>query len=586
MRRLKVFPLAPAFCFVLGFIACGSDTDGPGISATGGAGSDEGLPATGGFVASGGSATGGGGSSGGNAASMVEDVEDGDTSILRNEGRSGSWYGYSDAGSVTLDPTAPGHAGTAMAISFSAVDAGWSGFGFNLKGEGGKELYDGSAYTGVSFWIRADVAMELTFAVADANTDPDGDICTECHDHWATTVSATSEWTHVKLHWSDLARGGWGTPTSEALVITQLLGLAWNVEAPGTLNVFIDDVALLRDGVVSSNITTTSEMPGGGEGGAPGGEGGLPWVDGGPPSGPTPVEEHGQLHVADGLLVGEDGLPASLQGQALGWDNWWPQYHNADVVSWLREDWCIDVVRPAMGIEPEGAYLDDPAASTARMVAVVEAAIESGVYVIIDWHAHDLHQAEAVAFFGEMAEAYGDYPNVIYEVFNEPETEETWAQVKSYAEAVIAAIRVHDPDNVVIVGTPEWDQRIDVVAPDPITTDANVVYAVHFYAATHGQWLRTRVEDAIAAGVPIFVSESGGSEADGMGDNDYEEWSAWFSFLDENEIGWINWAISDKAGETVSMLRPGASATGGWTEGDLTPTGVHVRSVLRGYNCP
>ncbi len=143
-----------------------------------------------------------------------------------------------------------------------------------------------------------------------------------------------------------------------------------------------------------------------------------------------------------------------LRGKAFGWDNWWPQYYNASVVQWLRDDWCVDVVRPAMGIEPDGAYLKNPEASKQRIMTVVEAAIDAGVYVIIDWHAHNLHQAEAVAFFSEMAERYGKHPNVIYEIFNEPEKDETWQQVKDYATTVIAAIRKHDPDNLVIVGSP------------------------------------------------------------------------------------------------------------------------------------
>jgi endoglucanase len=557
----------------LGFLACELESSQPLTNS-------EELPS-----GSGGMPTGTGGA-GATLHSLVEDVEDGDTSILKTDDRSGSWYSYSETGSVTLDPSAEGHASHAMGVAFAAVDAGWSGFGFNFKGESGKEPYDASPYTGISFWVRSDVAVTMNFAVADVVTDPDGDVCTECHDHWQVSIDIGTEWKQVTLHWSDLARGAWGIPESDALVLTQLFGLAWNVEAPGNVTVFVDDLLLLADGVTSGNVTTTFEPPpsmGGAPGDAPGG---LAWVDGGPPTGPSPVETHGQLHVAAGRLRNEAEEPAVLRGQALAWDNWWPQYHNADVVSWLREDWCVDIVRPAMGIEPTGAYLENPEASIARMRAVVEAAIESGVYVIIDWHAHDLHQDEAIAFFSEMAQSYGDQPNVMYEIFNEPETEETWPDVKAYAEAVIPAIRQFDPDNVVIVGTPEWDQRIDLAANDPITTDPNILYAVHFYAGTHGSALRTRVSDALAAGLPVYISESGGSEADGLGANNYEEWGAWQDFLDDNQIGWINWAIADKDAETVSMLRPGASATGGWTEADLTGTGVHVRSLLRSYNCP
>jgi endoglucanase len=297
----------------------------------------------------------------------------------------------------------------------------------------------------------------------------------------------------------------------------------------------------------------------------------------------APVARHGQLSVRGAQLVNASGQPVVLRGQAFGWDNWWPQYYNADVVRWLRRDWCVDVVRPAMGIEPNGAYLSNPTASKQRITTVVDAAIEAGVYVIIDWHAHNLHREEAVAFFTEMAKRYGHRPHVMYEIFNEPEKDETWPQVKDYANAVIGAIRQHDPDNLVIVGSPEWDQRIDLVAADPLQGQTNVLYSVHFYAGTHGQWLRDRTQSAIDAGVPVIVTESSGAQASGQGRNDYDEWNAWIGFMEKNRVSWLNYSVSDKAGETISVLQPGASASGNWSDAALTESGRQVRGLLRSY---
>lgn len=323
----------------------------------------------------------------------------------------------------------------------------------------------------------------------------------------------------------------------------------------------------------------------GGATGSAAGSGAVPGTGGAPPvgiTGSTPVERHGQLEVDGNRLVGKHGEPVTLRGQGFGWDNWWPQYYNADVVGWLQDDWCVDLVRPAMGIEPDGAYLQNPDASRNRVYAVVDAAIARELYVIVDWHAHDIHLNEAVAFFSQLAEQYGDQPNVIYEVYNEPD-DETWPEVKAYAETVIAAIREHDPDNLVIVGSPEWDQRVDLVAADPITSDDNVIYAVHFYASTHDGWLRDRAAEALAAGIPLFVSESSGSEAAGTGANDYAEWEAWFQFMDENQVSWINYSVSDKAGETISVLEPGAPANGAWDASQLTETGEYIRDVFKSY---
>ncbi|MGC4092691.1 MAG: glycoside hydrolase family 5 protein [Polyangiaceae bacterium] len=293
------------------------------------------------------------------------------------------------------------------------------------------------------------------------------------------------------------------------------------------------------------------------------------------------VARYGQLAVKGAQLVDSKGAPVVLRGQAFGWDNWWPQYYNADVVGWLRDDWCVDVVRPAMGIEPGGAYLSNPSASKGRITAVVDAAIEAGVYVIIDWHAHNLHESEAIEFFSEMAQRYGAQPNVIYEIFNEPEKDETWPQVKAYATNVIAAIRKHDPDNLVIVGSPEWDQRIDQVQADPLQGQVNVMYSVHFYAGTHKQWLRDRTQAAIDAGIPVFVTESSGAEASGQGPSNLEEWKAWTDFMEKNRISYLDYSVSDKAGETISVLQPGANASGGWTEAQLTESGRYWRTLLR-----
>jgi endoglucanase len=318
---------------------------------------------------------------------------------------------------------------------------------------------------------------------------------------------------------------------------------------------------------------------------APKGEAAAPGVAGeSMPAAPgrvAPVLRHGQLAVQGAKLLDASGQPVTLRGKAFGWDNWWPQFYNASVVRWLRDDWCADVVRPAMGIEPDGAYLSNREASRQRITAVVDAAIAANVYVIIDWHAHDLHEAEAVEFFSDMAERYGKYPHVLYEIFNEPEKDETWPQVKHYAAAVMAAIRKHDPDNIVIVGSPEWDQRIDLVLADPIRDQKNVMYSVHFYAGTHGQWLRDRTQAAIDAGIPVFVTESSGAEASGQGANAYDEWQAWIDFMEKNGVSYLNYSVSDKAGETISVLKPGARDTGNWSDEELTESGQFVRKLLR-----
>lgn len=297
---------------------------------------------------------------------------------------------------------------------------------------------------------------------------------------------------------------------------------------------------------------------------------------------PQPVNDHGNLKVVGSQLQDKNSQPVILRGQGYGWHNWWPQYWNADVVKWLADDWKCEILRAAVGIEPAGAYLDDPVPAKNLTKTVVDAAIDEGLYVIIDWHAHEINQNEAVAFFTEMAQTYGNYPNVIYEIFNEP-VEQTWDDVKTYSTAVINAIRQHDQDNIIIVGCPHWDQDIDKVADSPLTGYTNIIYSVHFYAATHGKWLRDRCDYALGKNIPIIVSECSGCPASGTGEIDYDEWKLWIDYMDTKNISWLNYSISDKSGEACSVLLPGAPSTGGWTSSQLNESGIYMRDVLRSY---
>lgn len=294
-----------------------------------------------------------------------------------------------------------------------------------------------------------------------------------------------------------------------------------------------------------------------------------------------PVQRHGQLQVKGLQLSGADGEPVVLRGMSLGWHNWWPRFYNKETVQWLARDWMCSVVRAAMGVEPDQGYLKDPEGSKQLMKNVVEAAIEEGIYVIIDWHSHNIKLEEAKKFFHEMASLYGSHPNVIYEIFNEPD-EESWPAVKLYSEELIQAIRAVDPDNIILVGSPHWDQDLHLVADDPLKGYSNIMYTLHFYAATHGQHLRDRGEYALKKGIPLFISESAGMEATGDGALNDAEWQRWIDWAEKNKISWITWSVSDKD-ETCSVLKKTAGSKGGWKEKDLKESGIKTRLLLRKY---
>ena len=294
-----------------------------------------------------------------------------------------------------------------------------------------------------------------------------------------------------------------------------------------------------------------------------------------------PVKVHGQLHVDKTQLKDEHGNDVVLRGMSFGWHNFWPRFYNAGTVKWLHEDWGATVVRAAMGVEPKGGYIDKPEWSKEKIEAVVDGAIKEGIYVIIDWHSHHIRTNEAKTFFAEMARKYGKYPNIIYEIFNEPQYD-SWADVKAYSTAVIATIRTYDKNNIILVGSPHWDQDVNLPAADPIKGYNNLMYTLHYYAGTHKQYLRDRADSALQKGLPLFISESAGMEASGDGEIDLNEWQKWIDWSEKNKLSWITWSVSDK-NETCSVLKAGAASDGKWTTNDLKESGVLARKYLRKY---
>ena len=295
-----------------------------------------------------------------------------------------------------------------------------------------------------------------------------------------------------------------------------------------------------------------------------------------------PVKKYGQLQVLGAQLCDQQGNPVILRGVSLGWHNLWPRFYNRKVVQTLKKDWNASVVRAAMGILIEDNYLDNPDFAMQCMTPVIESAIKKNVYVIIDWHSHFLKTEEAKAFFGRMAKKYGKYPHIIYEIYNEP-VEDSWADLKKYAYEVIGEIRKYDADNIVLVGCPHWDQDIHLVAESPLEGLRNVMYTVHFYAATHGDYLRERTEAAVKKGIPVFISESGATEASGDGKIDPVSEEKWIQMCERLGVSWVCWSISDK-NESCSMLLPRATATGPWPDDVIKEYGKLVKSLLKKYN--
>lgn len=305
------------------------------------------------------------------------------------------------------------------------------------------------------------------------------------------------------------------------------------------------------------------------------------------PKGTTPVSQHGQLSVKNGQLVDKSGKGYQLRGMSTHGLTWFPEFVNESAFKTLRDDWNTNVVRLAMYVDEWGngqCYMGNKSGSLELLEKGVDICIKLDMYVIIDWHVLNpgdpsKYTNEAKSFFETVSKRYAKYPNVIYEICNEPNGGASWSgNIKPYAEKIIPVIRKNAPNSVIIVGTPTWSQEIDKPLSDPLNYK-NVMYAFHFYAATHAG-LRSNVENCVAQGLPVFVSEFGTCDASGGGANDFNETQKWLSYFDKQGISYCNWSICNKD-ETCSVLRSGTSANGNWSESNLTENGKWIRNWLR-----
>lgn len=299
----------------------------------------------------------------------------------------------------------------------------------------------------------------------------------------------------------------------------------------------------------------------------------------------TPFEKHGKLSVQGIQLVDASGKPYQLYGMSTHGIGWFPQYVNYDAFKTLRDDWNTNCIRLAMYTAGNG-YCDggDKAKLKKLVESGVDYATKLGMYVIIDWHVlleqtPSLYKADAKSFFDEMSRLYAKQDNVIYEICNEPNMSADWDDITSYANEIIPVIRKNKPDAVILVGTPTWSQDIDQAAVAPLSFD-NIMYVVHFYAATHTEWLRSRVEQALKDGAPVFISEFGMCSADGNGGNNFPQAEKWYDLIEKYNMSYLCWNLSNK-NEASSVLTSSCRKTADWKESDLSESGKWILAKFK-----
>jgi len=310
-----------------------------------------------------------------------------------------------------------------------------------------------------------------------------------------------------------------------------------------------------------------------------------------------PVSQYGQLqagkipsgktNAGHGRIFGScpeyNQTPVQVRGMSLYWSlhSNATEFYNKDAISKMVRDMKIEIIRIPVGTyEPSwsngapAGFINDPNGQRALIDAVVQAAVQNDIYVIIDWHSHIANDqvSNAKSFFSEMAENYGSLDNVIFEIFNEPVCKNglidnnpncnnggyiTWSDIKSYATAIIPEIRRHS-DNLILVGTPKWDQQPNAVVGNAID-DENVAYTFHYYANTHHTYTEgNQADDAITRGLSVFVSEWGTGNADGGGAPDSSANDNWQKWMNARSLSSANWSAS-KISEGTAAFGSGST---------------------------
>lgn len=163
-----------------------------------------------------------------------------------------------------------------------------------------------------------------------------------------------------------------------------------------------------------------------------------------------------------------------------------------------------------------------------------------GIYAIIDLHYVadylELHD-KVVEFWDYVAPKFKDNPFVMYELFNEPILPDNWNTWKDFAQPICDLIRLHAPDNLILVGGPYWSSHMSGAVDNPIE-GTNIVYVGHIYSNQRPVKWDTNYK--IHEVAPLFITEWG-FEKDGTEGGDIEYGEQFSEWLRTNSLSWTAW---------------------------------------------
>lgn len=303
------------------------------------------------------------------------------------------------------------------------------------------------------------------------------------------------------------------------------------------------------------------------------------------------VSKYGRLK-ADGSVKDQSGNTVSLMGPSFFWSCSAPLWWCKETVDYLVDQYNVQIIRLPVAIAPcgtdgqtscgsdvktwnEDCYYYRPDYTKKMVDEVVKAAIENDIYVVIDFHEHRAEDWVNLSkeFFTYFATKWKNYPNIMYEIYNEPVCDN--GTVVNYAKQIIPTIRAIDKENIIIVGSAQYSRE-----PHNVTSAGsgyqNIAYTWHGYVyyghqgdwGGHNEWNTS---------VPVIVTEWGinGGKNDGGLLNTFRS------------KGVINcfWSVSNKGGTDAiwSIFNENCIKTTGWTDSDMTENGAFMLSQAKGW---
>jgi len=173
------------------------------------------------------------------ASPVIDDLEDGNDTILPNEGRKGYWYQFHDAAVAGVQTSSPvsGVPGTGGVFSSTATGyTSYAGFGVSLNANDSTGMdcdYNASVHTGVQFDITTDVAMSFQVAMAATATDS---------AHFEYVVAAGTSGT-VQVPFAMLMQPDWTQLPPVTFNAATIQKLQWQSPNGANYTVTIDNVA-------------------------------------------------------------------------------------------------------------------------------------------------------------------------------------------------------------------------------------------------------------------------------------------------------------------------------------------------------